>query len=358
MKRAIKITLIYTFLAINLLMILAMNICVYSSYLSPHVYPNWSYLGLIFPAFLIINLAFIPFWLIFRRKFTLVPIAGMFVCAWAIRTIFPINFGVDNSDADLKIMTYNVMHMGDSTSRKKDPRENPILMYIINQEADIVCLQEALHIDYGKNLDTLRTIYPYIEMQVSESNFMAILSKFPILETVNLNDSIVHNRTFGYKIKFNDDTLFVINNHFESFKLADDDKENYREILENPEDASTDEKFSSLMKKVKAANSTRALQVDYMSNYIKNCSERNIIFCGDFNDGPISYTHNKMTKHLNDSYTRGGNGHGNTYNRSGMYFRIDNILVSENIKVCKAKVDKSINTSDHYPLISWLKMHK
>ena len=39
-----------------------------------------------------------------------------------------------------------------------------------------------------------------------------------------------------------------------------------------------------------------------------------------------------------------------------MYFRIDNILISENITPYKAKVDKSIRESDHYPIFCSLEL--
>ena len=80
-----------------------------------------------------------------------------------------------------------------------------------------------------------------------------------------------------------------------------------------------------------------------------------MIVCGDFNTSPISYTHRRLTEYLNDAYTRTGNGVGNSYNRSGMYFRIDNILVSPDITPYGAIVDKSIKTSDHYPIFCFIK---
>lgn len=357
MKKQIKYTFIFTSIAINISFIMAMNVCAYSAYFSPQIHPTLSYLGMAFPALLAINLLFIPFWIIIKRKFLYIPLLGLALCGGSIRTYCPINPFVSEEGADIKFISYNVFNMGDSTNRNI-PSENPILLYLLDQDADIICLQEANNVDYGTNLDTIKTIYPYFEKQKAKDNSMAVLSKYPIIGFENLDNDETHMRAFIYRIKVNDDTIHVINNHFESFKLMQNDKDNYKEIIEHPELETTDERIDSLLLKVKYANSSRSHQIDWLSNYIDSLEAKYIILCGDFNENPISYSHHKLTSKLNDAYTRGGNGPGWTYNRSAMYFRIDNILISDNIKSCKAKVDKSIDTSDHYPIISWLKLNK
>ena len=357
MKKQVKYTFAFTFIAINITIVMAMIFCAYSCYIHPHRHPNVSYIGMAFPVFLVLNIFFVPFWLIVKKKLSCIPLIGLIICSSAIRTYFPINLFASEDESNIKFISYNVFHMGDST-KNNVPSENPILLFLMKQDADIVCLQEAMYIDYGKNLDTLRTVYPYFDRQDTYNNTMAILSKHPIIDITDLDNEDVHMRTVAYRIKWNEDTILVLNNHFESFKLLDSEKESYEEMIKHPDSESNEQRIDSLIMKVVDANSIRALQVDWLSNYIANRKEKYIILCGDFNDNPISYTHHKMTGCLNDAYTRGGNGPGWTYNRSSMYFRIDNILISDEIKACKAYVDNSINTSDHYPIISWLKLNK
>lgn len=357
MKKQIKYTFIATFIAINLFMIMAMIFCVYSTHFNPHRHPNLSYAGMVFPAMLVLNLLFVPFWLVVKRRLTYIPLVGLLLCASAIRTYCPINPFASEEGADIKFVTYNVMMMGDST-KHNIPSENPILLFLMEQDADIVCLQEAWNLDHGNNIDTLKTKYSYIDHRATYNNVMTILSKYPILDITDLDNEDVRMRTVAYHVKVNEDTVLVLNNHFESFKLHDEEKENYEEIIKHPDDSGNEQRIDTLLVKVVNANSARALQVDWLAEYVKNCKDKYIILCGDFNDNPISYTHYKMTDCLNDAYTRAGNGPGWTYNRSLMYFRIDNTLVSENITPCKAYVDDSIDTSDHYPVISWLKLNK
>lgn len=50
-------------LGINLCMVVLLLVCAYSPYIDPVAHPVWSCAGLAFPAFLIVNLLFLVFWL-------------------------------------------------------------------------------------------------------------------------------------------------------------------------------------------------------------------------------------------------------------------------------------------------------
>ena len=75
-----------------------------------------------------------------------------------------------------------------------------------------------------------------------------------------------------------------------------------------------------------------------------------MIVCGDFNDSPISYAHRVIGKGLKDAFVESGNGFGISYNQNHFYFRIDNILLSKNLKSYRCTVDNTIKSSDHYPI--------
>ena len=45
-----------------------------------------------------------------------------------------------------------------------------------------------------------------------------------------------------------------------------------------------------------------------------------------------------------------GNGFGISYNQNHFYFRIDHILLSKNLESYQCTVDKTIKSSDHYPI--------
>lgn len=350
----IKKILLFIFIAINILIVMAMNFCAYTAYLPPQTYPNWSYFGLIFPVFLVLDALFIVFWLVVKWKLASIPIVGMLLCAGSVRTYFPINIPATPPEGALKFMSYNVYGFGEKTNYAKWD-DNQIINYIMLSDADIVCLQEADKIGLKPVKKLLEKFYPYQSYDKNAKAVMGCLSKYPILSAKVIDYVSNSNCSYAYEIKVNEDTILVVNNHLESYKLSDNDKAQYKEILKKPEDDDADEKYLSLVAKLAKANALRGAQADSIAAYIARSPHKYKIVCGDFNDSPLSYVHHTLTSELKDAYTESGNGPGLSYNRSGMYFRIDNILVSENIETYWAIVDKKIKKSDHYPISCYLK---
>ena len=347
---------------INTLCGLGLLFCTYSTFLHPKTFPNWSYFGLFFPVFLIPTLCFAVFWLFFRKRLCLISIAAMILCSGSIRTYCPINpFQGTPEGRTIKVMSYNV-HSFCKTEGEQSWDENAIVNYLINSDADIVCLQEAGGLGNAARTEIyglLEQNYPHIS--TSDSHGCAVLSRFPIISQEKLDYPSESNSSYIFTILCDQDTITVINNHMESYKLNDDDKEKYKEILRNidyhDESIHMEEDMVLLESKVAKATSIRGIQADSIQAFIERCPTRHIIACGDFNDSPISYVHRTLTKTLNDAYTRAGNGPGLSYHRSGMYFRIDNILISETFDAYNAKVDDSVKESDHYPIFCTLEIH-
>lgn len=333
---------------------MAMSVCAYSSHLHPTYHPNWSYLGLIYPVFLGLNMGFLFFWLLFKRKFVLIPLAGMLLCASSVRTYFPINFKQDVPEGAIKLLSYNVMGYGENINSDSILNANPIVNYIMDTDADIVCIQEGSILNNKRMEAKFGEKYPYIQEGTENEHINVCLSKYPILDYQIINFRSETNRCFAYKILIDQDTVLVVNNHFESYSLNKEDKQEYKDIIEHPRAKDNVLKYDSLTTKLISANSLRGLQADRVAEYIDSVPCKYKIACGDFNDPSISYTHYRMTRHLNDAFTRAGCGAGISYNQSGMLFRIDNILMSPNITAYQTKVDNSIRKSDHYPIVSYL----
>jgi len=344
------------FIIINVVVIVALNFCAYTAWLPPHEHPQLSYFGLMFPAFLALDAAFVLFWLIFKWKLTLLPIVGMLLCADSVRAYLPLNFGGTPPEGSIKVLSYNVMAFGKKNVENWE--ENPILKYILDSGADIVCLQEAQKRLVDRALDSISKTYPYHFMNMKNDNYMVCLSKFPIDSLTEIDYENTTNHTFAYEVRVGDDTLVVINNHLQSYHLSDKEKSDYKSIIKNykhPEENHSEEKYQSLTERLSVSDSIRSVHTDTLAALIAKYEGRRIVVCGDFNSTPISYPHHKLTQMLNDAYTRSGNGPGISYHRSGMYFRIDHILVSPNITAYGAKVDTSIKDSDHYPISCFIK---
>ena len=205
--------------------------------------------------------------------------------------------------------------------------------------------------------------YPYRTYRMPhggtrEARDIVCLSKYPILSIKNVFFSETGNGYSQYTLDVNGDTVILFNCHLQSFRLNDDDKSLYEEILTHPKENLSTSGTKGLLKKLSEANAKRSIQADSLACHIKEAmgdgpTPRTIIVCGDFNDSPISYSHYRVSRLLKDAYTQSGNGFGFSYNRNKMFFRIDYILASPNLKPYQCKVDRSIKESDHYPIYSY-----
>ena len=308
----------YLILAINAFFVGTLILSAYSPYLNPKLNPLSSGLGLAFPLFLVINIAFIIFWVFINYRYALVPLI--------------------------------------SNLEKKDGK-NPILSYLVNSKADIICLQEynaAQNKKYLTEADIKKALkaYPYysVRRQNRSDVQLACFSKYPILSVSPIDYESTYNGSVKYVLAVNNDTVTLINNHLESNKLTKEDRGMYEDMIKDPNAKKVKTGLRQLVKKLAEASAIRASQADSVNKAITESKYPTIIACGDFNDGSISYTHRILTQKLDDAFTQSGKGLGISYNQNKFYFRIDNILISPNLKAYNCTVDRSIKASDHYPI--------
>lgn len=345
----------YLLLAVNALLVGTLILSAYSPYLNPKATPIASGLGLAFPIFLAANLAFLVCWAFVQYRYMLLPAVGLLICLPQIRTYIPINTTTQNlPEGCIKILSYNVMRF---SGMKKEDGKNPIVAYLAGSGADIICLQEyntSGDKRYLTERDVLKGLkeYPYrsVYRQGKGDVRLACFSKFPILSEHAIKYESDYNGSIRYILKVGKDTLTLINNHLESNKLTKEDRGIYEGIIKDPDAQKMKTGFRQLARKLAEASVIRAAQTDSVAKVIAENKHSALIVCGDFNDGSISYTHRVLTKELDDAFTQSGRGLGISYNQNLFYFRIDNILISHNLKAYNCTVDRSIKASDHYPI--------
>jgi endonuclease/exonuclease/phosphatase family metal-dependent hydrolase len=370
MKR-IKNLFSYLILAANILFSGVMLLTAYSPYISPAQHPYLSLTGLVFPLFVIINLLFIPLWIVIRRsRFLWVSVVAVLLCIGQVHTYCPVNFRtpVDElPEGSIKLLSYNIMAFDGASKRNGT---NPILNYLKESKADIICLQEYNTIESPdflsrKEVDEALSMYPYhsvmpVGTQKGYSNQLACYSKFPILSARKIDYHSEYNGSIIYELKWGDDTLTLINNHLESNRLTKADKAIYEQMLalseverkERTEQMTSGAKL--LAGKLVEATKIRAAQVDSVAKTIAANRHPYLLVCGDFNDTPISYTHRVLKQGLNDAFVDSGCGLGISFNQNKFYFRIDHILTGKRWKAYNCTVDTSIKDSDHYPIWCYL----
>lgn len=322
----------------------------------PVSHPFMACLGLVFPVFLIINLIFLFFWLTFKRRFALIPVAGYFLAFAPIRVYMPLNMPSDMPDSVIKILSYNVQLY--SGAPRYNDSFDMIYDYLKSSEADIVCLQEDFD-SWRGSMTRLSEIFPYADTtHVGRGNIngVGIYTRFPILKKEIIPYTSRGNGSVAYYLNIGGDTVIVINNHFESNHLSLEERRMYKEMLKGDvgkDTARTESK--KLIHKLGEAAGLRAPQADAVHEYISCHSRYPMIVVGDFNDNPISYTRRVVGEGLTDCFVATGRGIGLSYNQKGFFVRIDNIMCSDDFVPYNCMVDNDIDASDHYPVICWLK---
>lgn len=344
--------------------VLLMGIC--ASYISPAKYWLPAFFGLTFLYVYPINFLFVIYYALRKRKHILIPLIPA-VLGFTI-ILHSINFwsvGNKQQPTDIKVMTYNV-RLFDlyNWSHNRETRAK-MFDYLTAEAPDIACFQEYYteDSDVFRNTDTLVEIlktkyyhYSYTTHRVHNTKHWGIImfSKYPIINKgeINFNTKGSNTTTFA-DLLINKDTVRIYNAHLESIRFKKPDYEYVADFKDNVEEKN----WSGLRRiynRLKNAFIKRSAETDHISNHMKACNYP-IIFCGDFNDPPSSYSYSCFSGFLEDAFKQGTAGFGATYNGPFPAFRIDYILHSPQLKVTGFKVVPN-DLSDHFPVVATFKI--
>ena len=344
----------------NIATIILMVLVGYSDRLNPADHPILSCAGMTFPFFLLINLLFLFFWLVFRIRMVWIPLLGYLLAYVPISIYMPINLRTSKlPEGTIKLISYNVCEYGGNY--KYEQGFEKVRDYLFDEDPDIVCMQEDVDTwrrycfkHYEKKFAYNDTVHFNNNVLV---NGVGIHTRFPIIRRERIPYRSLSNGSVAWYLQVGNDTLLVINNHFERTHLNKEARKTYRGILKGDlkgDTARTESK--KLLITLAESAAKRAPEVQAVRRYVEEHSQYPIILCGDFNDNPISYTRHEMAEVLNDCFKSTGRGLGLSYNQKGFQFRIDYIFCSDDIQPYNCQIDSKMDASDHYPIICWLKI--
>lgn len=348
-------------LTIDIIIALATIISAYAGWLSPLKYGGiWGIAGLTFPIWFWLTIVLLIIQLFKHRRGAIVLAATLLLSAGPVLSYFPVHIFPTKANPvshTFTILSYNVANLWE---RSEDPNvtKNRIISFLLEKDADIVCLQEAEHLGISETLkitkeqyDSLTSRYPHI---IHQGKSQVTLSKYP-LEPIHASvrgngfdggDLGICRITLPGEQKF---TLFNI--HLQSYNLKNDDRQVYLDITEL-KSADIRNIRSHLLSKLSAANIKRAKQVRQLMRFIRLYGGPDAIICGDFNDVSNSHAiHTLNEAGFSEVYPRVGFGPIITFHENRFYFCIDHILSRGDLKplsLTKSRVDYS----DHYPLLT------
>ncbi len=344
----------------NIMAIVVMLFFGYADHISPVNHPTLSSLSMLFPLAALVNLAFLFFWLTVKWRMAWIPFLGFLLAYSPMRIFFPVNLPSTPPDDAIKVISFNVG--GFASSPEGTDAFSTIYHYLRDSKADIVCLQED-NDTWRKSEVFFDSIYAYNDIERIDAatskamNRLGIHTRFPILKKERIEYPSHSNGSVAWFLQVGNDTLIVINNHLESTHLTKADRNSYQNMIEGDIKGDTARAESRRLLSVFAESSAlRAPEAEAVHRYIEAHQNYHILLCGDFNDHALSYTRRTIAQNLTDCFVSAGNGLGVSFNRYGMYFRIDHIMCSESIKPYRCEIDSKFNASDHYPVICWLKI--
>ena len=124
----------------NVVTVILMLLTGYSDRLNPADHPMLSTAGMAFPIFLLINMVFLFFWLIFKWRMIVIPVVGFALAYVPISIYMPINPKQTVPEDAIKLISYNVCSYGGNY--KYEQGFEAVRDYLAGEKPDIVCLQE------------------------------------------------------------------------------------------------------------------------------------------------------------------------------------------------------------------------
>lgn len=336
------------FLGANLCCLTALWLCCLSTWVAPARLPLVSVMGLMFPVALSINIAFVVFWLIFRVRYTLVPLIGMLLVGSYIYDYCPVRLASAPQDGEtLTVVTFNAGGIQSDSMRAR------FTEYVRQLQPDIVCLQEFQHTWFQR--EDAKALMDEMHYTHVTSGNNHIMTRLPILsDTIHIAYPTRNNSSIACWVGRDGDSILVVNNHLESNQLNDEDKQEYRDMIKDPHRQAVKEGSRHLLSKLSQAAVYRGAQTDVLCHIADSIAPHPIIMAGDFNDTPISYTYQKISRRLSSVYRQSGSGFGRSFNQSGFLVRIDHIFISDHWTSSDTYIDQEFDISDHYPLVTRL----
>ena len=357
---------------VNIIVVVAFLVACLNVYINPQSLPLFSLISLTFPFLLLFLLFFGVWWLFIRKKWALLSATALVLGGGAITNFFAIHFNAKFQEpkqtADIRIASWNVArfvemiknnNMGSQTRYK-------MLKQISMTDADILCFQEfssSINPDWYNNIVAISKGlgYPYYYFPHALDgsklyNGNVIFSRFPIVDTgkVRFPRPTLPEAIVFADIQIGKKIVRVHTSHLQSNQFRKEDISKIQEIKGGKGNLLSN--IRHIISKLSVAITHRSIQAEMMKDILDN-SPYPIIFCGDLNDVPNSYTYKTVRGDLQDAFLKRGFGIGRTFSSLAPTLRIDYILADNHFSIEQFKRIRT-HYSDHYMIVSDLKLEK
>lgn len=356
----------------------------FSDYVNPQWFVYPSFLGISFGIQIVLMLGWLVVLLCLKRwRCVLMVIIALLLTSGPIVRYCPLHiFGSpsptrhvtdsngqkhDISIDSIRLITYNTCALG-RVHLSKVKEEIPVIEYVQNSGADIVCMQEyAFTLSKGGHTqeqlrNTLSKEYPYYDFTPNDQRTamgIALFTKYPIRKATRVDKRKKdYFSCMYYQLEVKGRRVGLINMHLHTNSIQPADRIFYEEMIDHFEPDSIGRIRSGLLRALNKAFRQRADESRQIVQFLNenHPADMPLIICGDMNDTPISYCYHTIRQELTDTWREAGLGCGTTYNEHRFLFRIDHIFHSSHLKALDIRVRKDIPYSDHYPVEATLQL--
>ena len=338
-----------------------LTILVYTSVLMPpDLFLFAGFLTFFIPLFLFLHLLLFCYWVTKKIKYTFYSLITIAIGYPFFNATLSLHSNT-NSTAGFSVMSYNVRVFNIYDHLNNNPQEpHTLLNWVSSDSSDIKCLQEFYDGKQGKKpfpstkvLTKNGAYKAYVcasfTNDVQAKFGLAIFSRFPIIDKqkIPLHTNGSQNIAIYVDILLpSDDTIRVVNTHFQSISLDTDKLFN---------ESSFEEKLRYLYRKMVKGFKNRTKQVNAVANFVAS-SPYPVILCSDLNDLPYSYAYYQLKQHLSNAFEQRGLGFDFTYNGKIPFLRIDQQFFSEKFEIKRFATLHQVTYSDHYPIKAWYQL--
>lgn len=325
---------------LNIVVAIALGFGLLIPYIPIEISPKLSIFSLAVPPLVILNLVFMLYWLFALKKQWMLSFLVLLLGYSSVLSLY--KFGGTSSvvtSTAVKVMSYNVRIFNKYQWIEEEEVKEGIIDLVGEEDPDILCFQE-----FHKDEEDSFSQYPfrYVKYKAGTTG-QVIFSKFPIVGEGSLDFPDSGNNAIYADLKVKEDTLRVYNLHLQSFMI-------------NPEkEEISQENSNRIANRMGAAFSRQKVQADIFEEHRDSCTYP-VVTCGDLNNTQFSAIYKQIRGEATDTFEEKGEGTGKTYYFKYYPLRIDFIFADEPIQVVSHK-NRYEFYSDHYPVISQLKVH-
>lgn len=349
---------------INIIILLVLVAGNFACITNPASFWPFSVAALMFPLLLLINLSFLIFWLFIKPVYSVLCLAGILLSIPQIKVSLPFNFSTSKEQLkdpdEFRVVTWNVNLMNYSAKDDQTAilENEKIFNTLYDLNADVICLQEFFTaVIPDKTYNFIDSFYNHLGYHYSyfskdipkfDGKFYSgtiIFSRYKIIDSSKiLFPGSIAGSIIKTGIVFKNDTIDVVSTHMQNINFGRD---------EDKALAGTNHGF---IERLKYGYNDQLSQVTAIRNTLNKCRPH-VVFAGDLNDIPTSYTYNNIKRDLKDAWLEKGAGFGATYNFITHTVRIDYIFHSRSFKCMQTNRIIS-DASDHYGVVTDLNLIK